>query len=80
MTPKTKAIPIPTGKATAIPATAMEADKSILAALKMTPPKNALPMFDKVACDKSSKKLRPSLPILPNVNAEMREKMSIPIT
>jgi len=59
---------------------AMAAESYILAALKIIPPKKALPILKISACLRSSKKLRPSVPKLPNVKSEIMEKISIPIT
>ena len=49
-TPTINAIPIPTGNATDIPAIEIAATTSMLAALKITPPINALRMLLESAC------------------------------
>ena len=68
------------GNATVMPAIAMAAEKRILAALKIKPPSNALIIFDELACCRSVIKLLPSLPTLPNVSADRREKRRMPMT
>ncbi len=71
---------MPTGKATDMPAIAIAAENKMFAALKITPPSNALPTFALSACLRSSANDLPSSPILPRVSAEMIEKSRIPIT
>jgi len=74
MTPKTKASPTPTGKATDIPHTAIAADSRII------PPSNALPILEKSACLRSVRKLRPFSPWLPRVKAKNNAQSTIPNT
>lgn len=80
MTPKTKASPTPTGKATDIPHTAIAADSRMLDALKIIPPSNALPILEKSACLRSVRKLRPFSPWLPRVKAKNNAQSTIPNT
>ena len=79
-TPNTNASPIPTGKATDRPQIAIAADNRILAALKIMPPRKALPNDLISACAKLSRNPCPSEPKLPNVKAEKTEKSNTPIT
>ena len=59
---------------------AIAAESNMFEALKMIPPKNALPMLTGSACIRSGIKLRPSEPILPKVKAEITENKRTPIT
>ena len=49
-------------------------------ALKMTPPSSTLPRALGAACARSSRKGRPSLPMLPSVKQRISEKRSMPTT
>ncbi|MNN49217.1 hypothetical protein D3C81_1637290 [compost metagenome] len=77
-TPKINAVPIPTGNATAIPASAMAEERRILAALKIIPPNRALKICWDSACFRSAIKGLPSSPWLPNVKAKISESRKIP--
>src|ERR1035438_10152097 len=76
--PTTKATPKPTGKVSAIPATETAAIISMLAKLKITPPRNANSHCRLPAFMKSSRKLKPSKPRLPAVKARIRATASKP--
>ena len=58
----------------------LDADNRILAALKIMPPRKALPNDPISACAKLSRNPCPSEPKLPNVKAEKTEKSNTPIT
>lgn len=79
ITPITNAKPIPTGKATAIPAISIAATKSMLAKLNTIPPSKADQILELSATVKSSKNPLPSSPELPIVKAKMSVISKTPI-
>jgi hypothetical protein len=80
MTPSTSASPTPSGKATESPASDTEAESRMFEALKITPPSTTLPMPPHSACARSSRKGRPSVPMLPIVKPRRMAKSTMPIT
>ena len=80
ITPRARAIPTPTGKATAIPAIDIAATSKMLDALNTTPPKNALSIFLESAWAISAVNFLPPSPVLPIVNPSSRANNKIPIT
>ena len=77
-TPRTNAIPIPIGKAIAIPAISIAITNKRLAKLKMIPPTNADVRLLISACSRSCKKLLPPSPTDPRVNAKNKVINKIP--
>ncbi len=71
---------MPTGKATAMPDSAMAATSRMLAALKTAPPNKAEPMLAGSAWARSARKARPLLPELPRVNAKSTAASTTPST
>ena len=76
---KSSAIPIPIGNATAIPAMLIAATINKFAMLNITPPKNAFKKEIELPWLRSSKKLLPFSPKLPNVNPNIKENKITPI-